>query len=48
VNFAVTIVLSAVLNPVVKTRGTDQTAPGDYHFEPAPAAEAPTRITAAA
>ena len=35
VNFAVAIVLSAVLNPVAATRGSDQTVPGDYHFEPA-------------
>jgi len=35
VNFAVAIVLSAALNPVAATRGSDQTAPGDYHFEPA-------------
>jgi SSS family solute:Na+ symporter len=37
-NFAVAIVLSAVLNPVAATRGTDQTAPADYHFEPPAAA----------
>jgi solute:Na+ symporter, SSS family len=37
-NFTVAIVLSAVLNPVAATRGTDQTAPADYHFEPPAAA----------
>ena len=41
-------VLSAVLNPVAATRGSDQTVPGDYHFEPAPAAETPTPVSAAA
>jgi hypothetical protein len=46
VNFAVAIVLSAVLNPVAATRGSDQTVPGDYHFKPSPAVEAPTRISA--
>ena len=38
VNFAVAIVLSAVLNPIDATRGTDQTAPADYHYEPPAAA----------
>jgi SSS family solute:Na+ symporter len=38
VNFAVAIVLSAVLNPIGATRGTDQTAPADYHYEPPAAA----------
>jgi len=32
-------VLSLVLNPVAATRGTDQTAPADYHFEPVAPAE---------
>ena len=35
INFGVSIVLSAVLNPIRITRGTDQTAPADYHFEAA-------------
>jgi len=48
VNFAVAIVLSAVLNPVAATRGSDQTVPGDYHFEPGPATEAPTPVSATA
>jgi SSS family solute:Na+ symporter len=48
VNFAVAIVLSAVLNPVAATRGSDETAPGDYHFEPAPAVEAPTPVSVTA
>jgi SSS family solute:Na+ symporter len=38
VNFAVAIVLSAVLNPIGATRGTDQTTPADYHYEPPAAA----------
>jgi solute:Na+ symporter, SSS family len=38
VNFAVAAVLSAILNPVAATRGSDQTTPDDYHFEPAPPA----------
>jgi solute:Na+ symporter, SSS family len=37
-NFAVAIVLSAVLNRIGAARGTDQTAPADYHFEPPKAA----------
>ena len=36
-NFAVAIVLSAVLNPIAASRGTDRTAPADYHFEPSAA-----------
>jgi hypothetical protein len=47
-NFAVAIVLSAVLNPVAKTRGSDETVPGDYHIEPAPAAESPPPISVTA
>jgi hypothetical protein len=47
-NFAVAIVLSAVLNPVAQTRGSDETVPADYHIEPAPAAESPTPISATA
>jgi len=47
-NFAVAIVLSAVLNPVAKTRGSDETVPGDYHIDPAPAAESPPPISATA
>jgi solute:Na+ symporter, SSS family len=37
-NFVVAIVLSAILNAVGSGRRTDQTAPGDYHFEPDAAA----------
>jgi solute:Na+ symporter, SSS family len=48
VNFAVAAVLTVVLNPVAATRGSDQTAPGDYHFEPAKPAETPPPVAATA
>jgi solute:Na+ symporter, SSS family len=48
VNFVVAAVLTVVLNPVAATRGSDQTAPGDYHFEPAPPAESPIPVAATA
>ena len=35
VNFAVSIVLTPVLNLVRQTRGRDETRPSDYHFDPA-------------
>jgi SSS family solute:Na+ symporter len=37
-NFAVAIVLSAILNAAGSSRGTDHTVPADYHFEPPAAA----------
>lgn len=37
-NFAVAIVLSAILNAAGPSRGTDETAPADYLFEPPAAA----------
>ena len=41
-------VLTLVLNPVAATRGSDQTAPADYHFEPAQPIEASAPISATA
>jgi SSS family solute:Na+ symporter len=32
INFAVSIVLSILLNPIRATHGTDQTSRADYHF----------------
>jgi solute:Na+ symporter, SSS family len=37
-NFAVSVVLSVVLNPVAATVGPDQTVAADYHYEPPAAA----------
>jgi hypothetical protein len=48
VNFVVAGVFTVVLNPAAATRGTDQTAPGDYHFEPAPPTGFPTPVAATA
>ena len=48
VNFAVAAVLTVALNPVAATRGSDQTVPGDYHFEPARRPESPTPVAATA
>jgi hypothetical protein len=47
-NFVVAAVLTPVFNVVAGTRGSDQTAPVDYHFEPAQPAETPAPLPATA